>query len=455
MTEQRIFHHEFLPRPAEAVADRDAALRQLDERGVRFLQLRFTDIFGAARGLEVPAPRFARALDAGSLFDGSALEGEGRATETEMLLRPDLATLRLLPWTGEGEPVASVVCEALRPDGSPYEGDPRAALRRATAAVEEAGLRARVGAEVEFFLLDGPPGAPPLEPASGGHLEVGPGTGAAARRDVAEALAATGVEISALQHDVAPGQHRIALAPASPLAAADGIALLRLCVRHVAAAHGLRAVFMPKPFARCNGSGLHFFHRLYRGEESAFSDPDAASGLSPALRHFVAGLLEHARGYCAITNPLVNSYKRLVPGFEAPIGVSWSLNNRAPLVRIPTARGAETACELRLPDAAANPYLALAVQLAAGLDGLRREAEPPDPIGKDLEGMTARERARLRVAPLPRDLGEALGELERDRVVRGALGEYVHSHYAAAKRAEWEAFREAVHPWEVERYLSV
>ncbi|HET8653956.1 MAG TPA: glutamine synthetase family protein [Longimicrobiaceae bacterium] len=440
-----------LPEPDRL--DGGSVLALLREYGVRLLRLETCDILGAPKAVEVPPALFEAALAGGILFDGSSIDGQIRGEETDMYLRPEPSTLRVFPWGGERARVARLMCDVHKADGMRFEGDPRHVLRRAVDALAARGWEARIGAQIEFFLFE-PGGSAPVAADGGGYFGVSPlDRGEVVSRDVLAALLALGVGVSEIHHEMAAGQHEITLLPDAALRAADTLQLVGHVVRTVALRHGLRASFMPKPVFGRNGSGLHVSQSLLEEGRNLFADPDAREGLSETLRYYVGGLLAHARGFCAITNPLVNSYKRLVPGFEAPVNVSWALHNRASLVRVPATRGPETACELRLPDPAANPYLALAVQLAAGLDGIARETDPGDPTNKDLAAMTARERRRLRIPDLPRDLGEALDEMERDRVVRAALGEHVYSAFMASKRAEWEEYRAQVHPWERERYL--
>lgn len=428
-------------------------LELLRAREIRYLRLGFTDVFGVSRSVEVPAGRFEQALAGEVMFDGSAMDGDAREEESDMLLRPVASTLCFPP----DEPdTADLVCAVHRPDGGRFEGDPRNSLERAVAALAELGFEARVGADVEFFLFhldEG--GMPTREPHDrAGYYERGStDRDRGLRREIADTLAAMGIEVRSALHEVAPGQHRIELGPAPALATADALQTLRALVRAAAGRHGLHASFMPKPLQGMSGSGLHLHHALWREGSNHFYDPEARDELGEPLRHYVAGLLRHARAICAVTNPLVNSYKRLVPGHEAPVHVAWSLHNRSPLIRIPMERGAETRCEVRIADAAANPYLALAVQIAAGTTGLREELDPGEPINKNLWGLTAREKQRLRVQELPRHLGEALDELERDRTARAALGEYIFSRFTAVKREEWLEYLAHVHPWEVERYL--
>ena len=429
------------------------AVQLLRARGVRYLRLGFSDIFGVARGVEVTDSQFEKALGGRLMFDGSAMDGDARVEESDMLLRPDLRSLRVLPWDAQ---VATVACAVHRPDGGRFEGDPRGSLERAVASLAEMGLEARVGADLEFFLfrLDDQ-GEPTLRPHDrAGFYELDPGDrGGAVRREIVEAMEGMGLQVSATLHEVAGSQHRIELSPLPALEMADALTHLRMVVRAVADRNALHASFMPKPLVGVNGSGLHLFHTLWRGDRNVCFDPEARDELSETLRFYVGGLLLHARGYCAVTNPAVNSYKRLVPDHEAPVNVAWSLHNRSPMIRIPMERGDQTRCEVRIADAAASPYLSLAVQIAAGVDGLREEIDPGDPVNKNLWTMTPREKQRLRILTLPRHLGEALDELERDRTARAALGEYIFSRFTEVKREEWLEYLAHVHPWEVARYL--
>lgn len=429
------------------------ALEHLSARGVRYLRLTFTDVFGAVRGVEVTARQFEKALHGEIMFDGSAMDGDARVEESDMLLRPNLRTLRVMPW----EPEMGVVsCAVHRADGGRFEGDPRASLERAVAWMDAMGYEVRVGAELEFFLfLRDADGSPTREPQdSGGFYDLVPADrGSRSRREMLDALDSIGIDVRSAHHEVSPGQHRIELTPLPALEMGDALSTLRALVREVADRHGLHASFMPKPLQGRNGSGLHVHHSLWREGENVFYDPEARDELSDTLRLYVGGLLQHARAYCAVTNPVVNSYKRLVPAHEAPVNVAWSLHNRSPMIRIPMERGDDTRCEVRIADAAANPHLAIAVQIAAGTEGLREEIDPGEPINKNLQTLTPREKQRLRVMELPRHLGEALDELERDRVTRSALGEYIYSRFTYGKRAEWLEYLAHVHPWEVDRYL--
>jgi glutamine synthetase len=435
------------------------ALRDLlRDHGVRFLRLLFTDVLGATKYLEVTEREFDGALAGESMFDGSAVAGFARLEESDMQLRPDPATLRLLPWGGPANRTASLVCDVYRTDGDPFEGDPRGALKRVLHEVDELGFAAKVGIEAKFFLFRrSATGEAVVQPHdSAGYLDPAPADlGVAARRDMVNVLDALGFDVLASHHEIAPGQHEIDFRFDDALATADKLVLFKSVVRQVAHRHGLHATFMPKPMQGINGSGLHFHQSLRAEDSNAFSDPEATQGLSEIMRFYIGGLLKHARGFCAITNPLVNSYKRLVPGYEAPLHVAWALQNRSALIRVPAPRGEATRLELRLPDPAANAYLALAVQLAAGIDGIRNRLEPGEPIHQDIAAMSARERQRLKIARLPRSLVEALDLLEEDRVVRAALGEHIYGYFVQSKRREWRDYTDRVHPWEVEHYLNL
>jgi glutamine synthetase len=446
---------------------------------VRFLRLQFTDILGVTKNVEVPASQFARALAGEVLFDGSAIEGFERAEESDMLLRPDPATFRVLPWSpggagGDDARVARVLCDVTTTAGAPFAGDPRAVLRRQLERAAAAGLTVRAGTEVEFFLFHpDPEGAATTRTHDvGGYFDLAPvDAGEDARRAMVDLLERMGVEVDGAHHEGAHGQHEIDLREAPALEAADRVVTLRHVVKHVARQFGLVASFMPKPVFAQNGSGMHTQLAFFRGDANAFApgpgdvDPapgaaDAAAdaagyGLSRTALHAVGGLLRHARGMCAVTNPLVNSYKRLVPGFEAPVHVAWSLKVRTPMVRVPERRGAATRLEVRTPDPAANPYLSLAVLVAAALDGVAARAEWREPVTEEVDDMSYRERRRLRIDDLPHDLNEACDELERDDVVRAALGAHVTHHYLTAKRREWREYITQVTQWELDRYLAL
>ena len=441
---------------------------ELKKRRVRFLLLQFTDLLGVNKAVEVPASQFEKALAGEVLFDGSALEGFARVEEADALLVPDLASFRVFPWesgaggAGNGEAggegaVARLICDIRYPDGRPFEGCPRTALQRQIERAATLGFTMRVGCEVEFFIFEQGEGGEPTTRTldAGSYFDLVPvDRGERARRVIVTALEEMKLSSEASHHEVARGQHEIDLGYADPLTMADQLATLRFVVRTVAVRHGLVATFMPKPIYGRNGSGMHTHQSLFAKGKNAFVDAKGPVQLSEVGRWYIGGLLRHARGYCAVTNPLVNSYKRLVPGFEAPVNVSWSTQNVSPLVRVPAQRGDATRCENRMPDPSANPYLALAVQLATGLDGIQERIDPGGPVNKNIARMSYRERRKFRIDDLPRDLHEALDHLEKDAVVRDALGEHIYERYLDAKREEWQEYIGQVSEWELDRYLG-
>jgi len=431
--------------------------------GVRFMRLQFTDILGVNKNVEVPYRQLEKALDGEIAFDGSSIEGFVRIEESDMVLRPDLSTFRILPdWaigasTDATTRVARLICDIYHPDGTPFEGCPRLALKRITEEAKAMGFTMMAGPEAEFFLFQrGPNGPTTQSHDAGSYFDLTPvDRGEDARRDIVNALEAMGFEVEAAHHEVAPAQHEIDFKYTDALTTADNIATFRFIVRHVALEHGLHATFMPKPIFGINGSGMHTHQSLFKGGENAFFDPRGQFEFSDTGLHYIGGILRHARGFCAITNPLVNSYKRLVPGYEAPTNVAWSMRNRSPLVRVPERRGSGTRIEVRMPDPSANPYLALAVMLKAGLDGIRNKIDPGPPINKNIYNMSHRERRRLRIDDLPGDLREAVDALEKDKLVQEAITPHILKHFVAAKRAEWHDYIAQVHEWELNRYLAV
>jgi glutamine synthetase len=453
---------------SQSTTDATDMLQQLRDRGVRFLLLQFTDLLGVNKAVEVSLNQIPQALAEGVLFDGSALEGFARTVEADALLVPDLSTFRIFPWTTDGAradgeatapgAVARLICDIRYPDGRLFEGCPRTALKRQIELTARAGYQTKVSCEVEFFLFEqgerGEATTNTLDAGSYFDLMLSD-RGDRARRVIAATLEDLDLDPASLHHEVARGQHEIALMAADPLTMADNLVTFRFVVRTIARQHGLVATLMPKPTYGRSGSGLHTHLTLLTTDgRNAFFDQKGLEQLSDIGRWYIGGLLRHARGYCAVTNPLVNSYKRLVTGFEAPVNVAWSTQNVSPLIRVPADRGDGTRCENRLPDPSANPYLALAVQLAAGLDGVTEHLDPGDPINKNIARMSYRERRRYRIDELPRDLHEALDYLEKDRVIRDALGEHIYERYVDAKREEWHDFIEQVTEWEVGRYLA-
>jgi glutamine synthetase len=449
-------------RPQEAMR----VLEHVETRGVRFINLEFTDVVGLAKCVTIPAEQLADCLAHGKWFDGSAIEGFARVAETDMYLRPDPATFSEVPWAPEGEaagPVARVICDVLTPGGERFAGDPRAVLARAQEEAAALGYRYEVAPELEFFLLVERDGVArePLSRDRGGYFDLSTDVAADVRREIVTALARMDVRIETSHHEVAAGQHELDFAPAEALRAADALITARYVIKEIARRHGLWATFMPKPFYGVNGSGLHVHQQLVDldGTGSVFADAqDARYGLNATARHFIAGQLAHAPGLCAVLCPLVNSYKRLVPGYEAPVRINWGRVNREALIRVPrAAAGAEAGprIELRCADPSCNPYLAFAVMLRAGLDGIARELAAPAPMEEALYAMDEAERVRRQVGALPATLGESLDALEDDEVVRDALGELIAEWFVEAKGREWLDYREHVHAWELERYLSM
>ena len=424
---------------------------------VDFLRLQFTDILGVNKNVEVPESQFEKALEGEIMFDGSSIEGFVRIEESDMILKPDLDTFRVLPYDDEGGRVARVICDIYRPDGSTFAGCTRQALKRQIAQARQLGYQMMAGVEAEFFIfhLDAEGDPTTKTHDQGGYFDLTPVDRAEEiRRLIIRDLVSMGLEVEAGHHEVAQGQHEIDFRYADALETADNLATFRFIVRNVAFRHGFLATFMPKPIFGQNGSGMHTHQSLFNGGQNAFYDAAAQYELSAVALAYIAGLLEHARGFAALTNPLVNSYKRLVPGYEAPVNVAWSMRNRSPLIRIPDRRGTGTRCELRMPDPSANPYLALAVQLAAGMDGVQRTLTPPDPVNKNIFEMSHRERRKYRIDELPRDLHEALECLEKDAVIRGALGDHIYERFVEAKREEWQDYIGTVSEWELQRYLG-
>lgn len=433
-------------------------LERIERDKVRFMRLQFTDILGTIKNVEVADRQFEQALSGEVMFDGSSIEGFVRIEESDMYLRPDLSTYRVFPWTAPtGESVARIVCDIVTPDGEAFVGCPRTTLKRVLAFAADRGLQLRAGPEIEFFLFHTRNGVPTTETNdAASYFDLSPvDTGEDVRREIVLALQRMGFLVEAAHHEVAPGQHEIDLRYDDALTTADSISTCRFVVKNVAARHGLHATFMPKPVYGVNGSGMHTHLSLFANDDNIFFDPDAPMQLSSACLFFIGGVLRHAKGFCAITNPLVNSYKRLVPGYEAPTSVAWSERNRSPLVRVPAARGMATRIELRMPDPSCNPYLALAVILRAGIEGIEKQLDPGPPITKNIFKMSQRERRHLRIDDLPGNLSEALDELEKDDLVRDALGDHLFEHFVEAKREEWHDYSKHVSPWEVQRYLGV
>ncbi|AKF94695.1 type I glutamate--ammonia ligase [Brevibacillus laterosporus] len=434
-------------------------MRFADEENVKYIRLQFTDLMGISKNVEIPVSQLPKALDNKMMFDGSSIEGFVRIEESDMYLFPDLDTWVVFPWGTEFGKVARLICDVYMPDGKPFEGDPRYILKKVMKEAEDLGYTDfNVGPEPEFFLFKiDEKGEPTLDlNDQGGYFDFAPlDLGENCRRDIVLTLEKMGFEIEASHHEVAPGQHEIDFKYANALHAADQILTFKLVVKTIARQHGLHATFMPKPLFGVSGSGMHAHQSLFIGKENAFYDESDELGLSQTAKYYLAGLLKHARGFAAITNPLVNSYKRLVPGYEAPCYVAWSAKNRSPLVRIPASRGLGTRLEVRNPDPAANPYLALAVMLKAGLDGIKNKLELQPAVDRNIYVMNEAEREASGIDSLPSTLKEAIECLKADSVICEALGEHAALHFIEAKEIEWDMFRTRVHEWERNQYMSL
>jgi len=424
---------------------------------IKFIRLRFTDILGMPKNVEIPVRELEKALDGEIMFDGSSIQGFVRIEESDMYLKPDYSTFSVNPWEEEKD-VARIICNVYNPDGSPFNGCPRNNLKRVLKEVEEMGYSTNFGPEVEFFLFfrDQEGEATTKTHDRGSYFDLLPvDLGEEARRDMVIALEKLGFEIEASHHEVAPGQHEIDFRYCNALTAADRIMTLKLTGKTIALKHNLHVTFMPKPIFGINGSGMHTHISLFKNGDNIFYDPNAKYQLSKEALYFIGGLLGHAKGFTAITNPLVNSYKRLTPGYEAPVYIAWSERNRSPLVRVPAARGEGARAELRSPDPSCNPYLAFAVMLKTGIDGIKNKIDPGEPVSQNIYTMSKEEKKSLGIENLPSTLNEALLELDKDEVVKSALTDHILRNYIEAKREEWENYRIRVHQWELDKYLTI
>ena len=426
------------------------------EEDVEFIRLQFTDLFGTLKNVAITKSQLAKALDNKIMFDGSSIEGFARIEESDMYLYPDYNTFEILPFRPHQGKVARMICDVYKPDGTQLENDPRCILKKVIKEASDMGYIFNVGPECEFFLFhtddDGQPTTISHEKA--GYFDLGPiDLGENARRDMVLTLEDMGFEIEASHHEAAPAQHEIDFKYDEAIATADNIMTFKLAVKTIAKRHGLFASFMPKPKYGINGSGMHINMSLEKDGKNIFVDENDQMQLSKEAYYFIGGIMEHVKGMTAITNPLVNSYKRLVPGYEAPIYIAWSATNRSPLIRIPAARGEGTRVELRCPDPSANPYLALAVCLAAGLDGIRKQIMPPAAVVKNVYEMRLDEKKAEGIEALPATLSEAVEELEKDEYILEVLGEHISRNYIAAKRTEWAEYTSQVTDWEIEQYL--
>jgi glutamine synthetase len=437
----------------------DAVLARVENENIEFVRFWFTDIFGALKSFAVGRDELPEAFESGMGFDGSSITGFNRIEESDMVAMPDPDTFRLLPWrASETHKVGRVFCDVLKPGGEPYEGDPRFVMRRALARAEELGFdHYYLGPELEFFLFKDDQGTEVLD--KGGYFDLTTlDVASDFRRDVVFTLRELGIPVEYTHHEVGPSQHEIDMRYADGLRMADNTMTYRIAVKEVAREHGYYATFMPKPLFGENGSGMHTHQSLFRGDQNAFFDPDDEYFLSDTAKSFIAGQLRHARELSALFAPSVNSYKRLVPGYEAPVYIGWSRRNRSALVRVPLyhpGKERATRAELRCPDPSCNPYLTFAALLQAGLEGIERGYELPEPIERNLYDLSEEERQSMGVNHLPESLGEAIDEMAKSEVVERALGAHIFERYVDLKREEWLDYRIQVTPWEYEKYLAV
>ncbi len=431
-------------------------IRMVHEQDVEFIRMQFTDIFGQLKNVAITASQIEKAVDNQIMIDGSSIEGFVRIEESDQYLRPDLDSFAILPWRPQHGRVARLICDVYNPDGTPFIGDPRGALKRVLKKAADMGYSFNVGPELEFFLFETDEQGKPTTRTGdeAGYFDLGPlDHGESTRREICMALEAMGFEIEASHHEVAAGQHEIDFKYADALTTADRIMTFKLAVKSISQKNGLHATFMPKPVFGINGSGMHTNMSLFKDGKNVFFDESDPRKLSEIAYSFIAGILAHVKGMAAITNPLVNSYKRLVPGYEAPCYLAWSASNRSALIRIPAARGQATRVELRCPDPACNPYLTLAVCLAAGLDGIEKGMTPPEETTENIFAMDAETRAAKGIDSLPGSLSESVDAMEKDAVVAEALGRHIFDYYTAGKRREWDDYRTAVSDWEIAKYI--
>ena len=429
----------------------------VQDEDVEFIRLQFTDMFGQMKNVAITVSQLGKALDNRCMFDGSSIEGFARIEEADMILYPDLDTLAIFPWRPQQGKVARLICDVKRPGGEPFEWDPRYVLKRAVREAAELGYTFEVGPECEFFLFHTDENGLPttITHEKAGYFDLGPlDLGENARRDMVLTLEDMGFIVESSHHEIAPAQHEIDFQYDEALAAADNIMTFKLAVKTIAKRHGLHATFMPKPKFGVNGSGMHINMSLAKDGKNIFSDPSDKNGLSREAYWFIGGIMKHMKGMTAITNPLVNSYKRLVPGYEAPVYIAWSATNRSPLIRIPSSRGEHTRIELRCPDPSANPYLALAVCLRAGLDGIVNHIDPPESVECNIFDLTEEERKSRGIEAVPASLREAVSELEKDELIREVLGVHMADKYIRAKKEEWEKYTAQVTEWEISQYLN-
>lgn len=439
---------------------REEIMKIVEDENIQYFRLQFVDILGHMKNVALPKSQIGKALDGQMMFDGSSIDGFVRINESDMYLKPDYNTFCVLPWRNkDGRGAARIICDVYKSDGTPFAGCPRVNLKRVLAEAKELGYTMNVGTEAEFFLFerDEKGRATTITNDVAGYFALDPeDTGNDCRREIIETLEEMGFEIEASHHEVAEGQHEINFKYADALTAADNTATFKWVVKSIAAKNNLHATFMPKPIFGVNGSGMHTNQSLFNVDgTNAFYDEDGPLQLSEIAYQYIAGALKNANAFTAVTNPLVNSYKRLVPGYEAPVYAAWSASNRSALVRIPSSRGLGTRTEIRSPDPACNPYLALAIQLNSGLDGVRNKMTPPPEVKEDIFEMTPAEMDARAITVLPGSLEEAIEELKSSKIAKDTLGEHIFTKYIEAKEKEWESYKTAVTNWEIDNYLSM
>ncbi|MGC8820752.1 MAG: glutamine synthetase family protein [Fervidobacterium sp.] len=439
------------------MVNKEKIFKFIDENSVKFVRLQFTDINGTMKNVEIPSDELGSALDGGVMFDGSSVEGFARLHESDMYLKPDLRTIAVLPWTFEGHKSARIICDVYN-DNSPFEGDPRYILKLVEEKAKAMGFIPYAGPEVEFFILPRDKGRPIFEFLdSGSYFDLLPVDIAEhIRTEVSVHLKEMGLDVETTHHEVAPSQHEVDFRYSEPVFSADNVQTVKLVIKTLAIKNNLYATFMPKPFFGVNGSGMHVHMSLFTLDgKNAFFDETAPDGISEIMKYFIGGLVEHAREITAITNPTINSYKRLVPGYEAPVNIAWSKGNRTALIRVPKARGKSTRIEYRAPDPSCNPYLALAVMFAAGLDGVENKIEPPAAVEENIYHMSEAEKAKRGIKRLPANLKEALSEAEKSVLVRKTLGEHIWEKFLILKEREWWEYSTVVTEWERRKYENV
>ncbi|MDD1672386.1 MAG: type I glutamate--ammonia ligase [Methanomicrobiales archaeon] len=431
-------------------------LQKIEADTVKFIRLQFTDILGQPKNVAIPVEQVEKALTDGIWFDGSSIEGFARIEESDMLLKPDPATYAILPWRPADARVARFICDVYTYGNKPFEGDPRYILKKTLAEAAKMGFTFNTGPECEFFLFKMADGLPTTQfQDSGGYFDLAPSDAAEnVRRDIVLALTQLGLQIEASHHEVASSQHEIDFKYGDALSTADRVITLKFATKTLALKAGLHATFMPKPIARINGSGMHTHGSLSRDGKNAFYDPNAPRQLSDMARYYIGGLLRHAKAITRVANPTINSYKRLVPGYEAPVYITWSANNRSALVRVPAARGNSTRAEFRSPDPTCNPYLTFAVMLASALDSIKHKIEPPEPTDMNIYHLTKEERKKMNIEMLPGSLTESQEHLMKDRILCDTLGSHVVENLGRIAEIESDEYRLAVHQWELDRYLA-